>query len=93
MKRILIICLSALGDFVMSFAPFAAIRAHHPEGKITLVTTAPLAVLAMTAEDRAMLGAQARAAVEAQYTVRAMQEATIQVYREVLLGAGEVLPG
>ncbi len=44
-KRILVIRLSALGDFVMSFGPFAAIRAHHPNAHITLLTTAPFARL------------------------------------------------
>ncbi len=46
MKRILVVRLGALGDFVMSFGPFAAIRAHHPEAEITLLTTAPYASLA-----------------------------------------------
>jgi ADP-heptose:LPS heptosyltransferase len=45
-KRILIIRLGALGDFVQSFGPFAAIRAHHPEARITLLTTRPFAALA-----------------------------------------------
>lgn len=45
MKRILVIRLSALGDFVLSFGPFAAIRAHHPDAQITLLTTAPFARL------------------------------------------------
>ncbi len=44
--RILVIRLGALGDFVLSFAPFAAIRAHHPGAEITLLTTAPFAALA-----------------------------------------------
>ena len=46
MKRILVIRLGALGDFVLSFGPFAAIRAHHPDAEITLLTTAPFADLA-----------------------------------------------
>ena len=46
MKRILVIRLGALGDFVQSFGPFAAIRAHHPEARITLLTTRPFAALA-----------------------------------------------
>lgn len=41
-------------------------------------------VLAMAPETRAALGARARAAVRARYTVAAMQAATIGVYREVL---------
>jgi ADP-heptose:LPS heptosyltransferase len=45
-KRILVVRLGALGDFVLSFAPFAAIRAHHPNAEITLLTTAPFAGLA-----------------------------------------------
>ncbi len=45
-ERILIIRLSALGDFVLSFGPFAAIRDHHPNADITLLTTAPFAGLA-----------------------------------------------
>lgn len=45
MKRILVIRLSALGDVVLSFGPFAAIRAHHAADHITLLTTAPFAKL------------------------------------------------
>lgn len=41
MSRILVIRLGALGDFVQSFAPFAAIRAHYPEARIRLLTTKP----------------------------------------------------
>ncbi len=44
--RILVIRLGALGDFVLSFGPFAAIRAHHPGARITLLTTPPYAELA-----------------------------------------------
>lgn len=44
--RILVIKLGALGDFVLAFGPFAAIRAHHPDAQITLLTTAPFAGLA-----------------------------------------------
>jgi ADP-heptose:LPS heptosyltransferase len=44
--NILVIRLGALGDFVQSFGPFAAIRAHHPAARITLLTTAPYAKLA-----------------------------------------------
>ena len=46
--NILVIRLSALGDFVQSFAPFAAIRAHHPDAAITLLTTPPFAALAQS---------------------------------------------
>jgi ADP-heptose:LPS heptosyltransferase len=45
-KNILVIKLSALGDFIMCFAAFAAIRAHHRDAKITLLTTAGLSELA-----------------------------------------------
>jgi ADP-heptose:LPS heptosyltransferase len=44
--RILVIRLGALGDFVLSFGPFAAIRAHHPDARVTLLTTPPFAELA-----------------------------------------------
>lgn len=44
--RILVIKLGALGDFVQAFGPFAAIRAHHPDAEITLLTTRPFAALA-----------------------------------------------
>lgn len=44
--RVLVIRLGALGDFVQSFGPFAAIRAHHPAARITLLTTPPFAALA-----------------------------------------------
>ena len=44
--RILVIKLAALGDFVQAFGPFAAIRAHHPDAEITLLTTPPYAELA-----------------------------------------------
>lgn len=45
-SRILVIKLSAFGDFVLSIASFQAIRAHHPEAEITLLTTAPFQRLA-----------------------------------------------
>lgn len=44
--RVLVIKLGALGDFVQAFAPFAAIRAHHPDCEITLLTTRPFAEMA-----------------------------------------------
>jgi ADP-heptose:LPS heptosyltransferase len=44
-QKILVIRLGALGDFVLSFGPFAAIRDHHPDARITLLTTAPFARL------------------------------------------------
>lgn len=47
--RVLVIRLGALGDIVMSFDPFAAIRAHHPGAEITLLTTKPFEALAQAA--------------------------------------------
>jgi ADP-heptose:LPS heptosyltransferase len=44
--RILVIKLGALGDFVQATGPMAAIRRHHPEARVTLMTTRPLAELA-----------------------------------------------
>lgn len=45
-ERILIIKLSALGDFVLSLGACQAIRKHHPQARITLLTTAPYQPLA-----------------------------------------------
>ncbi|MFZ5836618.1 MAG: glycosyltransferase family 9 protein [Pseudomonadota bacterium] len=45
MKRILVIKLGALGDFVLAMGPFQAIRAHHPEAQITLLTTPAFSAL------------------------------------------------
>lgn len=45
-ERILVIKLASLGDFVQAFGPFAAIRAHHPQAHITLLTTAPYVPMA-----------------------------------------------
>lgn len=39
MTRILVIKLGALGDFVLAMGPFRAIRDHHPDAHITLLTT------------------------------------------------------
>jgi ADP-heptose:LPS heptosyltransferase len=47
--RILVIKLGALGDFVQTMGPAAAIRAHHADAAITLLTTAPFAELARAA--------------------------------------------
>ncbi len=47
--RILVIKLGALGDFAQAFGPFAAIRANHPDARITLLTTKPYAPLARMA--------------------------------------------
>jgi ADP-heptose:LPS heptosyltransferase len=44
--RVLVIRLGALGDFVLSFAAFEDIRAHHRADMITLLTTAPFVSLA-----------------------------------------------
>ncbi len=44
--RILVIKLSSLGDIVMSMGAFQAIRAHHPDAEIILLTTPPFAALA-----------------------------------------------
>jgi ADP-heptose:LPS heptosyltransferase len=41
--RILVIKLGALGDIVQALGPAAAIRRHHPEAEIVLLTTAPFA--------------------------------------------------
>ena len=46
-ERILVIKLGALGDFVQAFGPFQAIRRHHPQAEITLMTTRPYAALAV----------------------------------------------
>lgn len=48
-KRILVIKLGALGDFFQSLGPMAAIRAHHANDHITLMTTAPFESLARQA--------------------------------------------
>lgn len=42
-RRILVIKLGALGDFVLATGPFAAIREAHPDDEIVLLTTAPYA--------------------------------------------------
>jgi glycosyltransferase involved in cell wall biosynthesis len=55
-----------------------------PPGDADALAAAIDRVLAMPAAERAKLGARARAAVAARYTVRAMQRATLEVYREVL---------
>lgn len=45
-RRILVIKLGALGDFVQALGPFAAIRARFPQARITLLTTRPFVGLA-----------------------------------------------
>jgi ADP-heptose:LPS heptosyltransferase len=47
--RVLVIKLGALGDFVQALGPAAAIRAHHGDAEITLLTTAPYRELALAA--------------------------------------------
>jgi ADP-heptose:LPS heptosyltransferase len=47
--NILVIKLGALGDFVQAAGPFAAICAHHPGARITLLTTQPFADFARRA--------------------------------------------
>jgi ADP-heptose:LPS heptosyltransferase len=61
LRRILVIKLGALGDFVLTFGPFAAIRAAHPSAEITLLTTAPFGPLAGRAPwfDRVMIDPRA----------------------------------
>ena len=44
--KILVIKLGALGDFVLAFRAFAAIRTHHPAADIDLLTTVPFVKLA-----------------------------------------------
>ncbi len=44
--RVLVIKLGALGDFLQALGPFAAIRRHHPDAQITLLTTAPYVEMA-----------------------------------------------
>jgi ADP-heptose:LPS heptosyltransferase len=42
-RRILVIRLSAFGDFIQALGPIAAIRRHHAGDRLTLLTTRPLA--------------------------------------------------
>ena len=42
-RRILVIKLSALGDFIQALGPMAAIRRHHAGDHVTLLTTKPFA--------------------------------------------------
>lgn len=44
--RVLVIKLSALGDFIQATGPMKAIRAAHPDARITLLTTAPFTGMA-----------------------------------------------
>ena len=43
LRRILVIRLSALGDFVQALGPIEAIRRHHQGDRVSLLTTRPLA--------------------------------------------------
>ncbi|MEM6781657.1 MAG: glycosyltransferase family 9 protein [Pseudomonadota bacterium] len=45
-QNILVIKLGALGDFMQALGPMKAIRQHHPNAKITLLTTKPFTDLA-----------------------------------------------
>jgi ADP-heptose:LPS heptosyltransferase len=45
-RKVLVIKLSAIGDFVLAFPAFERIRQAHPEAKITLLTTRPFEALA-----------------------------------------------
>jgi glycosyltransferase involved in cell wall biosynthesis len=55
-----------------------------PPGDATALAAAIAHVLALPAEHRAAIGAQARAMVLEHYTITAMQQATLSVYRELL---------
>lgn len=46
LKRVLVVKLGALGDFVQALGPFQAIRKALPDAEITLLTTHPFAELA-----------------------------------------------
>ncbi len=48
-KKILVIKLGALGDFVQAAGPFAAIRRHHQDAEITLLTAPAFTEFANTA--------------------------------------------
>jgi len=55
-----------------------------PPGEPAVLAEALDHALALPTEERASLGGQARQAVLARYTTRAMQDATLAVYRELL---------
>ena len=42
-RRVLVVKLGALGNVVLSLGPFAAVRRHHADAHITLLTTSPYA--------------------------------------------------
>jgi ADP-heptose:LPS heptosyltransferase len=45
-RNILVIKLSALGDFIQALGPFAAIQSHHTANRIVLLTTSPFVPIA-----------------------------------------------
>lgn len=49
-KKILVIKLGALGDFIQALGPMKAIRQHHPDARITLLTTRPFKSFAEKSE-------------------------------------------
>ncbi len=49
--RILVVKLGALGDFVQALGPFAAVRRHHSEAHVTLLTTEAFAGMAGASGD------------------------------------------
>ncbi len=57
-----------------------------PPGDAAALAAALDAVLDLPTAQRAAVGERARAAVQARYTVAALQQATLQVYRDVLAG-------
>jgi len=57
-----------------------------PPGDAAALAAALDAVLDLPTEQRAAVGERARTAVQARYTVAALQQATLQVYRDVLAG-------
>ena len=48
-RKVLIIKLGALGDFIQATGAFADLRAHEANAEITLLTTSPFADLAAAA--------------------------------------------
>ena len=55
-----------------------------PPGDAAALAAAITRALALPAAERAAVGARAQAVVRAEYTIRAMQRATLAVYRELL---------
>lgn len=64
---------------------------HVPPGDAEALAAVISHALAMSAPDRAALGARARASVLAHYTTAAMQAATLDVYAEVIEARGRGL--